>query len=251
MPTPPSPMTNSIDFNEAFTHLFDDPRYAGKTAMGAVLTMVPILNIAVTGYELRLMRNVASGNAATLPEWDDLGGLFKEGLSLALARFVLFLPVLVLILASGAAFFAGVLSAAEEFSVGDAGLIVLGALGSGVAALLGFLLGVLMPAVSANYARHGTFASCFDFGEILRFVRDNAGPYVLAWLAVTVAGWVFGLVVSVLATVPCVGWLVLWLLGGAGAFWFTTVVGHTTGQLMALDKARRPTPIDRAPASMA
>ena len=34
----------------------------------------------MTGYFVRLVRNVARGDERPLPEWDDLGGIFSDGL---------------------------------------------------------------------------------------------------------------------------------------------------------------------------
>ncbi|MEK6575353.1 MAG: hypothetical protein AABZ58_13680, partial [Chloroflexota bacterium] len=52
-------MTASIDIGKAFTHLFEDADWLTKTAIGACLSLVPVLGFTVIGYELRVIRNVS------------------------------------------------------------------------------------------------------------------------------------------------------------------------------------------------
>jgi hypothetical protein len=89
---------NSVDLGKAFTHLFEDAEWITKMVIGSLIALVPILNFALVGYEVRVMRNVAKGEQHPMPSWNDFGDLFTEGMWLGLARIVYSLPVLVLIL---------------------------------------------------------------------------------------------------------------------------------------------------------
>ena len=50
------------------------------------------------GYLARLARNVIAGAAHPLPEWDDLGEYFSEGLRLFCVALVYTLPLIAIVL---------------------------------------------------------------------------------------------------------------------------------------------------------
>ena len=108
--------------------------------------------------------------------------------------------------------------------------------------VVGFFVGLITPAITAQYARHGTFAACFRFGEMVQLVRDNLSAYLLLWIGVQVCTWVVFPVVFAVGTVanfiPCVGAFVYMLLLGAAIFAVWLVSGHLTGQLLQADAAR-------------
>ena len=49
--------------------------------------------VFVMGYFVRLVRRVARGDARPLPEWDDLGGIFSDGLRALVVYLVYVVPV--------------------------------------------------------------------------------------------------------------------------------------------------------------
>ena len=99
------------------------------------------------------------------------------------------------------------------------------------------LISFLMPAIFLNFARKGTFAACFEFGEIWRIMSKNLGDYIVAWLIIIVVGiaasFLIGIVGGVLAFIPCCGWILAWLLFGVTSVWILAVFGHLFGQIGA------------------
>jgi hypothetical protein len=100
-----------------------------------------------------------------------------------------------------------------------------------------FVLGFVIPAVTANYARQGTFASCFAAREILDFIRRNFSNYLMVWLAGFLAGLGFAVVYMFVAFIPCLGTLLAFPVSMAAVFYIYMVNGHALGQALALDKA--------------
>jgi len=90
---PPSE-ADPVDINKSFSFSFEDNPWVNKLCMGALITLIPILNFAWTGYMVELIRNVMNDVAEPLPTWDDLGQKFSDGLILILAGFVYILPIL-------------------------------------------------------------------------------------------------------------------------------------------------------------
>ena len=194
-------MNRSLDLGKAFIHLFEDPEWFTKSPVGGLLMLVPVLNFAVVGYEVRIGRNISRGNATPLLRWVELTGLFADGLGLNLARLLLTLPIFALIFAPLSlmlvAPFLPLVFLAEPSGTIDpepfATVVVLIVVGVSLLSALTLLysLGysVVSPAITANYARLGTFAACFEVKEIFRFIRKYAGNYVLAWLVCSPAGY--------------------------------------------------------------
>ena len=243
-------MTDSIDIGKAITHLFEDKDWTSKAIVGGLLALIPILGFAVAGYEVRVMRNVSRGEATPMPAWDDIGQMFMEGLWLGLARIILGLPAALLILGPfvsfyfliffGAVFANGANSRDVEQAVST--LVPVGLLASslccGLGILYSFLLGALFPAVAANYARRGTFASCFNIGEVAGFIRRNPSNYLMVWLTGFLAGLIYTGAVSVVNFIPCLNLILVWPVSALAIFWMYMTLGHAVGQLLAMDTGR-------------
>ena len=91
---------------------FRDPRWQGKFVVGSALALagsvIPIVpTLFVYGYFVRIMRQVLAGQAPTLPQWDDWGDLFRDGLRAFAIGLVYFLPAMVVWLAGMGLYFAG------------------------------------------------------------------------------------------------------------------------------------------------
>ena len=243
-------MNKSVDIAKAFTHIFDDPQWVGKSAVGALVSLVFVLNFAVYGYEVRVIRQVSRGQRGPLPNWGDFGNMFGEGLALGLARLLVLLPIVFFVTAPVFGLLIGlpviaafVAQAAEQNAERIVnGLAGVGLLGAGLMCGLGLSLSLafafVSPAMTAAYASQGTFSACFDVKEISRFIRQNTRNYVMACLAGIGALFVINIATLFLSSIPCIGWLLALPLGGLGVFYVLMVIGHAVGQVMALDDAR-------------
>ena len=96
-----------MDFNKVFSYQFEDKQWISKLGLGAVISIVPILNFAISGYIVGIIRNVIAGSAELLPNWDDLDKKFSDGLILfgvgvvyALPLIIIFLPIGIIAAAS-------------------------------------------------------------------------------------------------------------------------------------------------------
>jgi hypothetical protein len=226
-----------MDIGKSFSYPFEDENWLSKLLIGALVSAIPILNFAWIGYTADLIRNVMGGAVRPLPDWSDFGDKFVKGLLLTLAGLIYSLPALIVTCIVGIAF---VIPASQGNDMQDA----LGAVFSGIGILLSCLiflyaivLSFYIPAVYINFARKGTFASCFAFGEIMRIVTANTSKYLTAWLISVVAGivvgFILGLVGSVLGIIPCIGWLVAWVVGAIGGVYIFTIFAHLFGQVAA------------------
>jgi len=172
----------------------------------------------VYGYLARLVRNVIEGQQNPLPEWDDLGDFFVEGFKLFLIGLVYSVPI-------------GILAAAvlvPALIAGNFGdnetLRALGGISVScvwcLVVPLGLALAVWLPGALLMTVTSGQFSAAFEFRRIARFIRANAGNYVLAFVVWLVARFAAGLGIMVL----CVG--VFFTM-----FWAFCVAAYAFGQV--------------------
>ncbi len=233
-----------LEIQKALTHMTDDPRAGGKLGLGAVAALAPILNLAALGYQVEVARRVARGEPQPLPEWDDLKRLWVQGAWLGLALFVYSLPLLLFVLGSMATVFVGFVLALQSDTAQTSNTlpappvaaIVIFILLTGLTILYSFLLGLLRPAILAEYVQRGTIKACFDIQALWRFIRFNPGEYLLLWLTELVVGWIISLplifVAFIVLAIPFLGPLLLPLIAAAVGFYLFLVSGHLVGQLL-------------------
>ncbi len=250
-----------MDIQKSFSYPFEDTEWINKLGLGAIITMIPVLNFAWSGYMVGIIRNVLDGAARPLPTWDDLGKKFIDGLILAAAGLIYALPMLLLIgIPTAFLVFAGILSGNQNLE--DISRVMAG-LGSVVfftllcvVILYGLALSIIYPAILLMYAREGTFASCFQFRRILDLISKNSGPFLTLWGVSIVAGLVVGMVVS-LATalvgwVPCIGWIAGLILSLGSGVYYTSIHAHLVGQFgrLAAEHTYPITTIENPPAAV-
>jgi len=226
-----------MDVGKSVGYVFEDQKWTNKLLIGRLVSIVPIVNFALLGWVVDIMRNVSQRQPTPLPEWSDFGDKFVKGAILFVVSLIYSLPAL--LIACPAVFL--------PFTSGDLGSDgqqVLTSMFVGTTLLLtcaisvyALLISFLMPAICLNFARKGTFAACFEFGEIWRIMSKNLGDYIVAWLIIIVVGiaasFVIGIVGSVLAFIPCCGWILAWILFGVTTVWILAVFGHLFGQIGA------------------
>src|SRR4051812_13483815 len=94
-PPPPRPPQSGFDFVRPLAFVFEDPNWIPKILLGGLFMLASVVLVGVFfvyGYCARLVRNVVNGVQFPLPEWDDLGECFAEGLRLFFVTFVYIVP---------------------------------------------------------------------------------------------------------------------------------------------------------------
>ncbi len=186
-PPPSSPSQPSYDFAKPFGFVFQDPDWLSKILIGGLFEIASIFIIGiffVAGYCARLARNVIAGMESPLPDWNDLGEYFAEGLRLACIVLVYAIPVAIL---------AEVIFVPAAI-MSSSGHDVLENLGGGMMACawclffpISLALAIYLPAALLFSVVDGTSGAAFDFARILRFIRDNAANYILAFVVYLIA----------------------------------------------------------------
>ncbi|GAA0229572.1 DUF4013 domain-containing protein [Haladaptatus pallidirubidus] len=193
-------------FNDSINYLKDSDDAAKTVLIGGLLAIFGFLIIPaliVEGYVIRVLRRGSAGDTEA-PVFSDWGTLTVDGLKAAIITLVYFLVPAIL-----AAVFVGGGAALAN----DAPFI------GGVVALFGGLLTLIatlavwyvVPAALVRFAENGAMGSGFDYESLAPIVRDR--EYATGWLLALGVIVVAGVIVSVVAVVPLVGWLVAVFLG--------------------------------------
>jgi hypothetical protein len=225
-----------MDIGKSFSFPFEDEKWLSKLVIGAIVSAIPIVNFIFAGYIVDTLKNVMAGLARPLPEWVEWGDKFMKGLVLFLASLVYSIPIICVSILAFAPLMA-ISNNQNNPQMQD----TLGWLTSGLGlaalcfiTLYGLALSFFLPAMMINFARKNTFSSCFEIGEIVRIFSSDMGKYLTAWLIFLVASivvsTVVGLIGGVLAFIPCLGWILAWVLGGVAAVYPGLVGAHLFGQ---------------------
>lgn len=89
-------MKNHPSFEEVVRRLVRQSDFIRKSVIGGLLAFIPIINLFVFGFLYRFAKRLLREGSLELPEWEDWGGLFRDGLRF-LAPWSLYwlLPVLI------------------------------------------------------------------------------------------------------------------------------------------------------------
>ena len=228
-----------MDIGKSFSFPFEDKEWISKLGLGAVITLVPILNFAWTGYIVQLVRNVMDGQQEPLPAWDDFNKKFTEGLTLGLAGLVYSLPMMIVFcLPLSIMVIPAIMSGNGDMQ--DIGNAIAG-VGSAlflclmcVFIIYMLALSVVYPAIFVVFSREGTFASCFKFREVFDLIGKNTSAFFTAWGISLVAGFGVGLVAGfaqfILNLIPCIGQIASLILTFGIVSYTSVVYTHLFGQ---------------------
>ena len=208
-PPPTTPPRSGFDFGRCFSFVFDDPAWVRKILLGGVFYLLGFLIVGwffLLGYGARLTRNVIAGVPRPLPEWDDLGEYFGEGIKLFLVAFLYALPFLVLGIA--VAIPMGMLSnftRDQDMSNIAGGLV--GCVWCLFAPIV-LIVSLWVPAALLRVIATQDFGAGFQFGAIWRFLKGNAGNYLLAVVVHLVAGFLaqFGVILLCVGVIFTAFW---------------------------------------------
>lgn len=154
--------------------VFSDSAWLKKFAIGAVLSIIPIVNILALGYLYQVFEMGKKGKELTLPEWDDLKLLAIDGLRFLIVGLIFAaLPVGLVVVCANVAFH-GFVAQLPVIPVA-------------------FLAGPVLSAALYLYMVKRDLADCFNIDALGLMIRGAAVHFVvptLAYLGLCLLGWV-------------------------------------------------------------
>lgn len=226
MATPATPVDSQyVDFGRAFQFFFEDPEWVKKTAIGSLFVLLSLILIGLpflAGYAMAVLRRTARGEAHPLPEWDDYGKYFMDGLQMMGLYLCYFFAALLIPGVVGC--LAAVVGGAAG---GDAGGGLAG-MGIMFAYLLLFLfmlpLAVYFPAAFIRMTMLERFSAGFEVRENIELIKRAPGNYFIA-LALYMVTQLIAQVAIYLCCLPYF----------PAAFWAFCVTGWALGEVVRRD----------------
>jgi len=195
------------NFKDSFEYtkkLFSDAR---RLIILIVLSIIPIVDWIVIGYQARVLRE--SPGTGTPPKLEKYSELFVDGAKVFFATVIYMLIPLILIAVGGVSTSSGLMSTSG--AVLAAGLVLGGA--GAVILLVGIILMVLLLIILAvgiaNMIKTGKFGKAFAFAEILSIIRGIGWVKYIGWIVVVV---IIAFVTTALGLIPLVGWLISFII---------------------------------------
>jgi hypothetical protein len=209
-------LSDNLSNSFAFTRkLFSD---FGRLIILIVLDIIPIVNLIVTGYASRVLKE--SPGADSPPKLENYGDLFIDGLKIVIASIIYMLIPLILIVAGFGSFFAAMVTGGgPNFMWGGFTPAYMGLLGGTgavlvlVGLLVAFVMLILLAAGIAHMIKTGKFGKAFAFGEILGIIGKIGWGKYIAWLILIVI--LAAIVGAIAGAIPYVGWIIAAIIGPA------------------------------------
>jgi len=211
-PPPPPPAVppqpgSSLDFGRTLGFFFQDPNWVQKILIGSLFTILSFFfigTIFVAGYIVRLIRRAARGEPYPLPEWDDLGGMFAEGLSAVGAYLIHIVPVVAIFLMS---FVPLILLGERDGEPPPAALLLFFPLMI-VAIVILFAVMFYFTAAFTRLAVEERFGAALEVQLNVAFLKRNAINFLLAVVAFMVANFIaqFGILLFCVGILPATFW---------------------------------------------
>lgn len=204
-----------MDFGRSISFPFEDSEWPVKAIVGAILSLIPFF---APGYQVRVTRNVIRDRSHPLPNTNELGQVFVDGLMAGLAALIYFLPLIII---GCLLVFPAMLAGQDDvfalmFCVSMTCVIVMALL---YAIPVGgmYVMGVI------RYAETGNFSAFMQFGALWRDLMNNLSLMLtlLFYVAVLI---VITALISPIAAPTVIGAPLL-------IFWYHIATGHLVGQV--------------------
>jgi len=232
----------AMDIGQAFAFINEDVEWFKKVGIGAIVGAIPFINFSIFGYQVEVARNVAAGIERPLPQWQNFGKYFLDGLRIVGAGFVYSLPlILITICLSIALFFVAEPTSQPTSNAAPPPPEFFLIFGLMFACWLPYIIFIyaLWPLFTIQIAREGDFWANFKLNEMWQLIRRQPIDYVLIVLLF------FGLYIGVsillipaglLLLIPCLGYIAYLLLSGGALILVMMVIGHLQGQFILNDE---------------
>ncbi len=228
-----------IDLSRTLTFFFEDPDWVPKLLVGtlfALLTPFVIGTVFVAGYAVAVAQNTMRQRSPLLPEWDDLPGIFVEGLKGLAISLTHKLPIILLSMLMTLAVVGGALIQ-QEGGGREGGSLPEGLFYYGLPAIFGgwFLVFVLslsvlfyVPAAFVRFIQTDRLSAAFDVMDNVAFIREQGSTYLTGILAIVIAGFIgqLGIIVFCIGVFPAM-------------FWSACVMGYVIGELARIGGGAR------------
>jgi hypothetical protein len=167
----------------------------GRLVILIILNIIPIVNLIVTGYYAKTIRETPSSDSP--PRLEKYGELWIDGLKILVAAIVyMLIPAILIILGTVtvfAPFWAGPYAPAVWLLPVGFGVIVFAA-----GLILAFIIAIIMAMAIVNMIKKESFGRAFAVGEIIGIIGKIGWGRYIAWLIVM---FIFAIIVAAIGSI--------------------------------------------------
>jgi hypothetical protein len=203
-----------VDYTASIKRPFSD---ATKFVLGIIIGIIPIVNILLGGYFLRIAKS-AMGKNMMLPEWKDMVNMFVNGILLIIVGIIYMIPVWII---GAIGVFVGlmtlpsilqpanfmenivpenILAVGLKSNIMEIGTWLLGA---GITAFIVFIIAIIFALLASvailRFAESGDFGSAFSFKSIAN--KAFTGKFIGGWIVTVIIAII---ITSILAWIPII-----------------------------------------------
>lgn len=197
----------TIAFEKSFSNAFKDPRMVPKLLLLTLFIVLSMLLVGapfMNGYMVRIIRLRLEGKDG-LPEWDNMGELFVDGVKLMLIFFTYTLPMLVVAVSS-----VGVLVLISNDDAMGFIVAMLFIPFQGIIFLYSMCLLLVYPFVYYTVATGAPLGQAFQIKRFFQIVKQDWSNSLLAvvfnWLAGAISS--FGFFVFIIGFFPALAYTI-------------------------------------------
>ena len=198
-----------MDIGKALTFVYDEDKWVEKVAIGTGLLIITFLlgfvlvgiigGFILTGYCLRLLRNVQAGKTQVLPEWNEWGEDLTNGFKLAVVSVVWALPGMIF---GFPMILGGFMTEGGEFAQFIGVMLMLC---SGVFVFFySVFVFLAMPGYTIAFAQDGKISSGLQLTEVWNWTRANIGQVIVVAIVVALGSVAAMFLASIVGTVLCI-----------------------------------------------
>jgi hypothetical protein len=182
-----------------FIYPFKEHSSAKKILIGTVLTfanyLIPFIpGIFVTGYVAKIARRIILDDGELhLPDWNDWGNLFKDGLKISVIGFLFSIPALLVFFFGFAAYFGSFIGLMIESSRGieSAEMLILYTIclfiwifSLFIGLFLIFVAGLILPPAIMHTVSESSIGSAFHIRQWWLIFRKNLSGFLISFVIV-------------------------------------------------------------------
>jgi hypothetical protein len=157
-----------------------------KIIILAVILLIPIVNFIGLGYILRMLKGTLAG-LDDLPEFDEVGEMFIDGLKILIVGIVYAIPIWIIALIFGLIASAIFPASTTTYIGTDSTAMLFGLIGSyAIFLIVALIVGLVEIMAIVNMAYYdGDLGAAFRFSEILDYIsRIGWGKYILTYIVI-------------------------------------------------------------------
>jgi hypothetical protein len=182
-----------------FIYPFKEQGSTKKIIIGTMLTfanfLIPFIpGFFVMGYVAKIARRIMLEDGELhLPDWNDWGNLFKDGLRLSVIGFLFSLPALLVFLFGFGAYFGSLIGLMIESSRGNESVemailymicIFVWLFSLALGLLLMFVAGLFLPPALMNTVHKSSISSAFHISQWWSIFRKNLSGFLISFVIV-------------------------------------------------------------------